>query len=100
MTPPDPTGDTARRPTTERPAPERDLVVLFAKSLRLLGQCGRSSAANRLAAQAWWALKDDDPAGAQRINGVMHYLAKLPDEPTAAARSHTHIPATTTTGVT
>jgi hypothetical protein len=68
-------------------AADRDLVVLFSRSLRLLGDAGFPAAANRLAAKAWWALRDDDPKGANRISGVMHYLAKLPDEPVETDRS-------------
>ncbi|HET8930575.1 MAG TPA: hypothetical protein VFN21_07965 [Acidimicrobiales bacterium] len=82
------------------PSADRDLVVLFSKSLRLLGEAGYPAAANRLAAKAWWALKDDDLEGARRVNGVMHYLAKLPEEPAEIGRQHTTVPATTNTGVT
>lgn len=66
-----------QQPASDTP----ELVVLFSKALRELGDAGRPVAANRLAAKAWWAIKDSDPRGAHRINGVMHYLAKLPDEP-------------------
>lgn len=62
------------------PGSERDLVVLLSKALRLAGDAGRPVAASRLAAKAWWALNESDPKGAQRINGVMHYLARLPEE--------------------
>lgn len=54
---------------------------MLAKALRLAGDAGRPVAASKLAGQAWWALRDVDPAGAERINGVMHYLARLPEEP-------------------
>jgi hypothetical protein len=73
--------------STAAPAADRDLVVLFSRSLRLLGEAGFPAAANRLAANAWWALKDDDPKGANRISGVMHYLAKLHEEPVETDRS-------------
>lgn len=62
------------------PATERDLVTLFTKALRLLGEAGRPVAASRLAANAWWALHDTDERAAERVNGVMHYLARLPEE--------------------
>lgn len=75
MTETSPTPDRERRPDADR-----DLVVLFSKALRLLGDAGYPVAANRLAAKAWWTLKEDDPKGAHRISGVMHYLAKLPEE--------------------
>lgn len=72
--------------TTDRsipaPAPARDISVVLTRALRLLGESGRPVAANRLAGEAWWALRAaGDERGAARINGVMHYLAKLPPEP-------------------
>jgi len=57
--------------------PERDLVALFVKALRRLGNAGEPEEASKLAAQAWWALKDTDPRAAEHVNGVMHYLAGL-----------------------
>lgn len=57
---------------------ERDLVTLFTKALRKLGEAGHPEEASTLAGQAWWALKDSDPRGAERVNGTMHYLATLP----------------------
>lgn len=62
------------------PGSDRDLVVLLSKALRLAGDAGRPVAASRLAAKAWWVLNESNPSGAQRINGVMHYLARLPEE--------------------
>lgn len=61
--------------TQERPG--RELVTLFAKALRRLGDAGQPQEASRLAAQAWWTLKDEDPRAAEHVNGVMHYLARL-----------------------
>lgn len=85
---------------TRRSNADRDLVVLFAKAIRLLGDAGYPVAGNRLAAKAWWSLKDDDPVGAHRVSGVMHYLAKLPDEEVPIDRRRTTVPATANTGVT
>lgn len=63
------------------PPSTRDLTVLLSKALRLLGEAGRPVAASKLAGKAWWAAtKVGDEAGAARINGVMHYLARLPPE--------------------
>lgn len=64
-------------------------------SLRALGQSGRPDAASRLAAKAWLALRDASPREAERINGAMHYLARLPAEPGAPpteAPALTHTP--------
>lgn len=65
-------------------APDRDLITLFTKALRRLGEAGEPQDASRLAAQAWWGLKDSDPRAAERINGTLHYLARL--ENAAAGR--------------
>lgn len=53
-------------------------VGLLVKALRVIGQSGDPDGANRLAAQAWLRLRDVDPRQAERINGAMHYLARLP----------------------
>lgn len=66
---------------------ERDVIKLFAKALRRLGQAGQPEEANRLAAQAWWALKDTDPDAAEHINGVMHYLARLQESDLPAPKT-------------
>jgi len=59
---------------------DRDVVAILAKALRKLGQAGEVDAAMRLGGQAWWALNADDPDAAEHINGVMHYLARLPQD--------------------
>ncbi len=66
---------------------DRDLVSLFIKALRRLGDAGQPQEAARLGAQAWWLLKNDDPQAAEHVNGVMHYLARL--EAQAEARPTT-----------
>ncbi len=58
---------------------------MLVKALRGLGAAGRPVAASRLAAQAWWVLRDEWPRQAERINGTMHYLARLPDEDDGAS---------------
>ncbi|AXH95229.1 hypothetical protein [Ornithinimicrobium avium] len=50
---------------------------ILVKTLRALGQNGQPQAANRLAAKAYWALRTTSPDEAERINGAMHYLARL-----------------------
>lgn len=62
---------------------DRDIVTLFTKALRALGQAGQPEEASKLAAQAWWALKDTDARAAERVNGTMHYLARLMEHSTA-----------------
>lgn len=68
---------------------DRDILTLFTKALRALGQAGRADEASQLAAQAWWGLKDADPRGAERVNGTMHYLARLMEDP-AHSEDPTH----------
>ena len=66
-------------PEAEPDIAPRDLAALQ----RALGNAGRPDAASRLAAKAWWALRATGPREAERVNGVMHYLARLPMEPEA-----------------
>ena len=56
---------------------------VLVKTLRALGNAGHPDAASRLAAKAWWALRTTRPRDAERVNGVMHFLARLPLEPDA-----------------
>jgi len=77
---------------------ERDLVSLFVKALRRLGDAGQPQEAARLGGQAWWLLKNDDPQAAEHVNGVMHYLARLeaqsaalPPAADAAVRDSQHL---------
>lgn len=56
-------------------------VGYLIKALRAIGRSGDPDAANRLAAQAWLALRDARPREAERLNGAMHYLARLPQSP-------------------
>ena len=58
-----------------------DVTDVLARALRALGKAGRPVQASRLAARAWWLLRDDWPGEAEHINGTMHYLARLPAEP-------------------
>jgi uncharacterized protein (DUF2249 family) len=59
-----------------------DTVTVLVKALRALGAAGHPVLASRLAAKAWWALRSASPADAEHVNGAMHYLARLPAEPT------------------
>ncbi len=56
---------------------------VLVKTLRALGQAGHPDAASRLAAKAYMALREVRPREAERINGAMHFLARLPAEPGA-----------------
>ena len=67
-----------RTDTATSPAPDATdvLVGLLVSALRALGDAGAPEPANRLAGQAWAALRHERPAAAQRINGLMHRLAR------------------------
>lgn len=55
------------------------MTDLLVKAVRALGAAGEPEAASRLAGRAWWVLKDW-PRQAERVNGTMHYLARLEPE--------------------
>lgn len=63
------------------PAADADLVDaltrLFANACRQLGNAGDPSEALRIAAQGWSLLREPYPRHAERIDGAMHYLARL-----------------------
>ncbi|MEO9256435.1 MAG: DUF2249 domain-containing protein [Tepidiformaceae bacterium] len=60
----------------------KETVDVLIKALRGLGNAGHPEDANRLAARGWSVLRESHPREAEHINGVMHYLARLPAEPT------------------
>lgn len=66
-------------------APEADPLVALAdvlcRAVRQLGRAGQADEASRLAAKAWWVLREPSPTAAEHVNGVMHYLARLPQAP-------------------
>ena len=53
------------------------LTAILGRSLRELGASGEPEAANRLAAEAYAALRQEEPRAAERLNGVMHHLVRL-----------------------
>ena len=78
-------------------APDQDeliteLTAVLAKSLRALGKAGQPDEASRLGATGWSLLRHEHPREAEKINGTMHYLARLPGSPSsgelAQADSH------------
>ena len=54
------------------------VVSTLIKALRALGRAGQPDRALELAATAWSQLRREDPRQAERINGCMHFLARLP----------------------
>ena len=53
------------------------LTRVLAKACRQLGNAGHPSDASRIAAEGWSLLRGPYPEHAERINGAMHYLARL-----------------------
>jgi hypothetical protein len=58
----------------------RELTSVFARAVRRLGQAGHVEEASRLAGKAYVALMRTAPDAAEHVNGVMHYLARLPED--------------------
>ncbi|MGH3002876.1 MAG: hypothetical protein ACRDM1_09505 [Gaiellaceae bacterium] len=54
------------------------LARLFDRAVRALGEQGESDAACRLAAEAWWLLREPCPAAARRLNATLHRLTVHP----------------------
>lgn len=64
---------------TERTVSE--LVKVLSRALRALGNDGHADAASRLAAQAWVLVRHEHPVDAERLAGLLHYLARLDPAP-------------------
>lgn len=62
------------------------LADALVQALRQLGAAGRPETAGRIAAKAWSEVRRNDQRTADRLNGVMHQLARL-EEIAAAERS-------------
>lgn len=67
----------ATEPTAET---VRRLTELFARVVRQLGKAGMVEEASRTAGKAYVLLRECAPESAEHINGVMHFLARLPQD--------------------
>jgi uncharacterized protein (DUF2249 family) len=56
------------------------LTKVLARALRELGDRGAPESASRLAAQAWVTVRGGHRSEAERLAGVLHYLARLHDD--------------------
>lgn len=56
------------------------LTHLLTRALRVLGEAGHPADASRLAAAGWAALRRTYPIEARQLNGLLHYLARLPEQ--------------------
>ncbi|MHB1224283.1 MAG: DUF2249 domain-containing protein [Gemmatimonadaceae bacterium] len=79
-------------PNADDASAVRALTRALVQACRQLGKAGRPSDAMRIAATGWGALWTSHPDDAERINGVMHYLARLEAE--LAAQDHQPEPGT------
>ncbi len=61
-----------------RNEPLADLTAVLSDALRALGAGGQPETACRLAGRAYAVLRNDHPVHAQRINALMHRLARIP----------------------
>ena len=57
------------------------LTGVLVRALRALGEHHDPVLASRLAAEAYAAVRREHPRAAARLNGVLHYLARLPHHP-------------------
>ncbi|HEX6139619.1 MAG TPA: DUF2249 domain-containing protein [Candidatus Limnocylindria bacterium] len=64
------------------------LADALVAALRRLGTAGEPVEASRLAARAYASTRRDAPRLAQRLDGVMHHLARLEAAATQSERSH------------
>ncbi len=70
---------TVQTTPTAAPKPLAGVTAVLIDALRALGAAGHSEAACRLAGHAYVALRHEHPAQAQRINALMHRLARTPN---------------------
>lgn len=69
-----------RRPSPAAGEPLAVLTTTLVRALRQIGAMGEPARASRLAAEAYVGLRTNQPRAAERINGVMHHLARLEAE--------------------
>lgn len=64
----------------------RDVATILSTALQRLGKAGDAEAAMKLGGEAWWAFQDaGDAEAAEKVNHVMHYLARLLPDPGTTA---------------
>ncbi|UXY25326.1 DUF2249 domain-containing protein [Streptomyces sp. HUAS TT20] len=71
------------------------VVDLLVRALRALGGAGQVELASRIAGRAWSALRADHPRAAERMNGLLHYLARLPAGENSSSKENTMTAANT-----
>ena len=76
-------------------ATDDELTAVLVRALRALGAAGRPVQALRLAASGYAVLRREHPAAAERLNAVMHSLARLPPEEPPPTPQESTVPDTT-----
>jgi hypothetical protein len=86
---PDGASGSANAPSTAGASSSPDVVDgltrVLAKACRRLGDAGHPEDAAALAAQGWALVRQVHPAQAERLDGTMHYLARLESSPNATS---------------
>jgi uncharacterized protein (DUF2249 family) len=75
-------GPTNALPPTTASDAVPGLTRVLARALRALGDAGHPEAASRLAAQGWVLMRNQHRSEAERLAGLLHYLARQhPEDP-------------------
>jgi hypothetical protein len=62
------------KPATAAVDPLESLARLLDRAVRGLADAGEPEAACRVAAKAWWIVREPSPAAARRLNATLHRL--------------------------
>jgi hypothetical protein len=89
--PAEPAGASGDADTTSAASASGDATIVdgltrvLAKACRRLGDAGHPEDAAALAAQGWALVRKVHPTQAVRLDGIMHYLARLESSPNATS---------------
>lgn len=89
--------------STTTPTPEHlidELARMLTHALRELANAGQPTPANKIAGQAWASVRNVNPQAARRINGAMHYIARLEGEGGVGRADATDLPVIRTARIT
>ncbi|HEU4976467.1 MAG TPA: DUF2249 domain-containing protein [Baekduia sp.] len=78
--------DVQKRPAA--PEPCDALAAALGRAALALGRAGRPTEASRLAAAGYVAVRREHPGAARRLNGVMHALARMSEQPLTTTKEH------------
>lgn len=80
--------------SVKTPQADNELTAVLVQALRALGAAGRPVQALRLAASGYAVVRRERPAAAERLNAVMHSLARLPPEEPSPTPQEASVPDT------